>query len=755
MTEKRENLKHFCIRTFADPVLIYVVIAMMSIMNHYRSSLTLIYGLAAYAVGWIVFQLFDYINKHHLVGFFAYILLFGAFAALAFIAKEEGGKDYPIPFGLWFLTPQSAMPYNKWYVLSIFILFLIFMLSVIYYFTRVRYRLFMNFLILLIPFSIYGKENEEMAIGFIIALCVGFFVLMANFRQLSDTRTSKAVNKLEMYGSAAVFTVIFAIIAAVVPKPYIEADRTMIETVINADALTDKFLKMLEVFRDDTEGEQFRQDLGDLPVYYAVSPMPLHIKTSTFTSYDYEKDSWRTGMCDRTALYDYEAPVEMYYSGEVADAILFAAEYDSEFAEKYGLEPFLKNGMDHIQKQKVIINTVSAGGTSAPVPAGAASLDVTSFKNKFGLTDGGTLLTDGKIFKEREQFVFSAVPDLFFESKKNKELAAHIAAIEDYTQFLDDADTAVIECYDAMEGELYELRDYYWSVLTNNRLQYIKAEKIYMNYGNNPDIYNLAQKITGKYETPYDKALALELYFIKNNFNYDMSYRKEVGENVEDFLFETKRGVCYEYATAMTLLARAAGIPARYCEGFNMQTKYGDEKSQGYIVTTGDAHGFPELYIKGYGWKTFEPTRTTEEMADDDRSVVELMLVAGLIILAISAFALLLIFFMPLIIHKIFLMRVKRRTPNAAVKAVIHRICRVYGISSSSSVHEAEREVSRRSGADISYAALLFERGEYGGSELTEEEKKKAIDVYIAAYNALEEAKKAERKGKRKHKKAA
>jgi hypothetical protein len=196
----------------ADPVLIYAVIAMMSIMNHYRSMLTVRYGIAAYVVGWVVFRLFDYINKHHFIGFFAYILLFGAFITGSIATIKKGRENYPISWGLWFLTPQEAMQYNKWYTLAIFMLFLIFMLSVIYYFTRVRYRLFMNFLILIIPFSIYGKENEEMEIGYIIALCVGFFVILANFRQMSDNEKAKTVDRPEMFRSAAVFTVLFAVV---------------------------------------------------------------------------------------------------------------------------------------------------------------------------------------------------------------------------------------------------------------------------------------------------------------------------------------------------------------------------------------------------------------------------------------------------------------------------------------------------------------------------------------------------------------
>ena len=130
-------------------------------------------------------------------------------------------------------------------------------------------------------------------------------------------------------------------------------------------------------------------------------------------------------------------------------------------------------------------------------------------------------------------------------------------------------------------------------------------------YGNSEKILKLAEEITGGLSSDYDKARAIEQYFYLNDFVYDLNYVKSSMENVENFLFHTKRGVCYEYATSMVLLARAAGIPARYCEGFNMSKKSINEKyGTNYRITTMDSHGFPELYIEGFGWMSFEPTVT-------------------------------------------------------------------------------------------------------------------------------------------------
>lgn len=742
MTERKEDLKAFLIRTLADPVLLYVVIAMMSIMNHYRSIDMWKYAIVSYVAGWFIFRLFDFINKHHIIGAVAYILLFSGFIAGSSAVIERGSEKYPVSWGLWFLTPVNAMQYNKWYTIAIFMLFLIFMLSVIYYFTRVRYRLFMNFLILIIPFSIYGKENEEMAIGFIIALCVGFFVVLANFRQMSDTKDAKAVDRPEMFRSAAVFTVLFALLAAFFPKPPIEADRTMIDTLINAEALTDKFLNMLGIFQDESDGEQFRRNMGNTPFYYASSPQAVQLKTSTFTSYNFQNDKWSYSEIDSRYWYQEELPFSIYYDGEVAQAVLCAVKNDSDFAEKYDLTEFADITISPNRKFDMRITAVTNRTNSAPVPAGAVSMNSSTFKGTHGLTKSGIVFSHDDEFASGDTFRYSYVLPVFFNQEKSKAFAEALAEIEDYEQLLNDA-------RDALPVSEDEEVQKYNQVLLKNAEAYEHAVENYLDYGGSKKIYELAQELTEDVDAPYEKAKILEMYFIENDYIYDLSYRKEMGENVEDFLFDTKRGVCYEYATAMTLLARAAGIPARYCEGFNMQTQYLDDKGNNFIVTANDAHGFPELYIKGYGWMCFEPTRTWGEIEKEKEDVSSLLMKSGLIILGCSAVVLLFIFLTPVLTHGIFLMIVRRKTPDKATAAVMRRLCKVYGIPRTSTAHEAENAIYKKSSADISAVTLLFEKSQYGGCELTDEDKTKAITTYIDAYKAYGEAVKAERKAKR------
>jgi hypothetical protein len=122
-----------------------------------------------------------------------------------------------------------------------------------------------------------------------------------------------------------------------------------------------------------------------------------------------------------------------------------------------------------------------------------------------------------------------------------------------------------------------------------------------------PDrVLTLARDVTATAPTPYDRARAIETYLRKFPYTLDVSAPPPNRDVVDYFLFDAKRGYCDYYATAMVVLARAAGLPARlvvgYAPGF-----YNDATGQ-FIVTEADAHSWVEIYFPDYGWIEFEPT---------------------------------------------------------------------------------------------------------------------------------------------------
>ncbi|MBR7839187.1 hypothetical protein KDL01_38350 [Actinospica durhamensis] len=126
-----------------------------------------------------------------------------------------------------------------------------------------------------------------------------------------------------------------------------------------------------------------------------------------------------------------------------------------------------------------------------------------------------------------------------------------------------------------------------------------------------PEIKDLitkdAEQITAAADTPYEKAVALQNYFLDDGFKYSLTVKAQDGVPAIESFLQTKEGFCEQFAATMAAMARALGIPAVVAEGFTP----GDAQTDGsYEVTTHDAHAWPLLYFDGFGWVRFEPTPT-------------------------------------------------------------------------------------------------------------------------------------------------
>jgi protein-glutamine gamma-glutamyltransferase len=119
-------------------------------------------------------------------------------------------------------------------------------------------------------------------------------------------------------------------------------------------------------------------------------------------------------------------------------------------------------------------------------------------------------------------------------------------------------------------------------------------------------IPELARKIAGSANNPYDKAMALENY-LRSHFAYSLKLtNSRGGDPLAHFLFEAKSGHCEYFASSMAIMLRTLGIPSREVNGF-LPGEYNDVGGD-YIVRASDAHSWVEAYFPGTGWLTFDPT---------------------------------------------------------------------------------------------------------------------------------------------------
>jgi len=117
----------------------------------------------------------------------------------------------------------------------------------------------------------------------------------------------------------------------------------------------------------------------------------------------------------------------------------------------------------------------------------------------------------------------------------------------------------------------------------------------------------LAGEIAGSFDNSFDKSIAIRDY-LRNNITYnDQIQAPPPGvEPIHHILFDTKEGYCTYYASAMAIMLRSQGVPARVVSGY-AQGEF-DEETSSYRVRANNAHTWVEVYFPRYGWIQFEPT---------------------------------------------------------------------------------------------------------------------------------------------------
>lgn len=107
-------------------------------------------------------------------------------------------------------------------------------------------------------------------------------------------------------------------------------------------------------------------------------------------------------------------------------------------------------------------------------------------------------------------------------------------------------------------------------------------------------------------DTPYDQAVAIQNFLRTLPYNESIPAPPTGADPVDYFLFDQQQGYCDYYASAMVMMLRSLGVPARWVQGY--AGGIFDAELDAYIVHENIAHSWPEVYFPGYGWQRFEPT---------------------------------------------------------------------------------------------------------------------------------------------------
>ncbi|PWT97012.1 MAG: hypothetical protein C5B51_32205 [Terriglobia bacterium] len=142
--------------------------------------------------------------------------------------------------------------------------------------------------------------------------------------------------------------------------------------------------------------------------------------------------------------------------------------------------------------------------------------------------------------------------------------------------------------------------DPYTVMALERRQRYVQLPRL------DPRIPELARAMAGSARTDLQRARAVELH-LRRDYGYTLELpSREVADPLADFLFVRKKGYCEYFASAMTVMLRTLGIPARLATGF--QSGIYNPISDLWLIRASDAHTWVEAWIPGHGWATFDPT---------------------------------------------------------------------------------------------------------------------------------------------------
>ncbi len=117
-----------------------------------------------------------------------------------------------------------------------------------------------------------------------------------------------------------------------------------------------------------------------------------------------------------------------------------------------------------------------------------------------------------------------------------------------------------------------------------------------------------AQEVTAGTANPYDAATAIEAYIRTFPIDLSVPAAPDRRDSVDYFLFDAKRGYFDYHASAMAVMLRTLGIPARIATGYVIDPKLRQAGTDTYNLTYQQTFAWPEVYFPNIGWVEFNPT---------------------------------------------------------------------------------------------------------------------------------------------------
>lgn len=704
LTREQIN-EYFC------PILLALSVMFASLYTFHKPS-AYVLGAVYLPVSVILFKYFDSL-KQKKSGGLIYTLIFAVVFFISFLLLSLHIINYGFFAPMrWFYAQEGTEDFQPDLIAALFLGGGFFLISVIYYFTRVRFRTMGVMLCTMFPFFFFAKREDVMPDVLTTLIMLLFLAVIIHNRRISKTDRGNTHAFLQVDRAyiicISVFILITGTLTMAVKKPYYQS-------------FLEKNSRRLNPFNMNLQGGSGYEELSE-----KSSPRNGQPSYNYEPLFYLETDSRRNEIFLRTKAYDiFDGEVWVnsengdyyYYSRQmpeystddiVSDMSALTNEsaeglyeihsahlYDEDFMPRYLPAPF--GSVTDDRMPNALIYYKSSMDTSV--------MRATSFYYL-------SALDDSILFNEAEDALYEKAKEYGYSSSE-------------YAEYLENSDT---------EEAQRLLRDF-----NSARAKYTNL------YGVSERLKQLSENITKDAHSDIEKAVRLENYFKENGYSYSLQYVPE-DNSVDYFVFESKTGYCAGYATAMTMMARASGLTARYVEGFAAFEKTDDGRM---VIRDGYAHAFVEVYIPGAGWLTFDPTVSDYKNIPDSFNFNNLGFLSGLfsffnrisvvIVIAVIVFVLSL----SDRIKELFLRISLRFKPvNERIITLYADVLKTVGRSAdkdfSSYTPDMLREyLSSERGAVPEKLISLFEKTAFGGYECTKEEYSEAYREYKSCYKFL------------------
>lgn len=526
-----------------------------------------------------IFAFLNHVKQRKKQGIVHYLIMTVILIIGALFLSVIGDGD--TSYWAWLSVAPHGEKCNANFFIISSILFSYFFASVTFYFTLIIKRIIIILLIGFIPLFFHVGRCEK-GINFSFVMFILLFMLLYVISNLNKDIFNKEVNI-----KFIIVTLIILIgFTSIIPVPKF---NNKIEDTINTGYGSGSSKKL-----NTSEAKKAANiDIKSVPqsskiLFEVESDEPLYIRVQSWDKYLDNK--WCIG---DTSLLQQE-PVEDTDKliPSIDDVATAVEEYYSDDNDEINILKQYKSVNADIKKAKIYYRNYN-GEYLLNVP-GTLNIRIPGLKEKIYKDGLAKYYLKNQDIDEEMIYEIKYISQNVKKDSLQKELLSYLNKERYY------------DIFHSMEGKDFFVEQGLYNGIKDSikyRYKYIELPDTI------PDrVYDLADKITKGKESDYEKAVAIEKFFKSGEFQYDFDMGNAAnGQDYNDFfIFEGKKGVCVQFASAMVILARASGLPARYVEGF-VANEF-DENSNKYIVREKDAHAFPEVYISGYGWMAFEPT---------------------------------------------------------------------------------------------------------------------------------------------------